>query len=213
MKRTATKAERDAVLDAVFAELESEPPGSSAAPCSAASLRIAYADPPYIGQAKKHYRHDPRCSEVDHAELIEYLNTFDAWALSCSSPTLKQILAMCPDDVRVMAWVKPFCAFKVNVNPAYAWEPVIVRGGRKRTRQQETLRDWFSHVITLKKGLVGVKPEKVCHWLFGVLNLQPHDEFHDLFPGSGAVSAAWETWKQQNDKSSDGSEPFAATHG
>lgn len=164
---------------------------------SATSLRVAYADPPYIGQARKHYSHDPRCAEVDHAKLIEHLNTFDAWALSCSSPSLRQILPLCPADVRVMAWVK-FCTFKVNVNPAYAWEPVIVRGGRKRTRRQDTLRDWFAHVITLKKGLVGVKPEKVCHWLFGVLNLQPHDEFHDLFPGSGAVSAAWETWKQLN---------------
>src|SRR5690348_8239290 len=105
-------------------------------------MRVAYADPPYIGQAKKHYSHDPRCAEVDHVELVERLNTFDAWALSLSSPTLRIILPMCPDDVRVMAWVKPFCAFKVNVNPAYAWEPVIVRGGRKRTRQQETVRDW-----------------------------------------------------------------------
>ena len=36
---------------------------------SATSLRVAYADPPYIGQARKHYSHDPRCAEVDHAKL------------------------------------------------------------------------------------------------------------------------------------------------
>lgn len=161
------------------------------------TLRVAYADPPYIGQAKRHYSHDPRCAEVDHAELIKQLNEYDAWALSLSSPSLKQILALCPDDVRVMAWVKPFCAFKKNVNPAYAWEPLIVRGGRRRTRQQNTVRDWFSHNITLKRGLVGVKPEKLCHWLFEVLNLEPQDEFYDLFPGSGAVSAAWKTYKQR----------------
>ena len=158
-------------------------------------LRFAYADPPYIGQAKKHYAHDPRCAEVDHAALIETLNGFDGWALSASSPSLKTILPLCPPDVRVMAWVKPFCAFKVNVNPAYAWEPVIVRGGRKRGRDLPTVRDWFSHVITLKKGLVGVKPEKVCHWIFDVLGMRPGDEFHDLFPGSGAVGKAWETYK------------------
>lgn len=161
------------------------------------SLRVAYADPPYIGQAKKHYSHDPQCAEVDHAELIERLNTYDAWALSLSSPSLQQILALCPPDVRVMAWVKPFCAFKVNVNPAYAWEPVIVRGGRKRTRQQVTVRDWCSEVITLKRGLVGAKPVGFCNWLFQVLNLEPQDEFHDIFPGSGAVSRAWEAWKKQ----------------
>jgi hypothetical protein len=158
---------------------------------------VAYADPPYIGQAKKHYSHDPRCAEVNHGDLIASLNTFDAWALSCSSPSLQQILALCPRDVRVMAWVKPFCAFKPNVNPAYAWEPVIVRGGRKRTRQQVTVRDWCSEVITLKKGLVGVKPAGFCAWLFQVLNLEPQDKFHDIYPGSGAVSRAWEMWKQQ----------------
>lgn len=158
-------------------------------------LRFAYADPPYIGQAKKHYSHDPRCAEVDHAALIETLNGFDGWALSASSPSLRVILPLCPTDVRVMAWVKPFCAFKVNVNPAYAWEPVIVRGGRKRGRDLPTVRDWFSHVITLKKGLVGVKPEKVCHWIFDVLGMRPGDEFHDLFPGSGAVGKAWESYQ------------------
>jgi hypothetical protein len=159
-------------------------------------MRVAYADPPYMGQAKKHYAHDPQCAEVDHPALIEQLNTFDAWALSLSSPTLRIILPMCPDDVRVMAWVKPFCAFKVNVNPAYAWEPVIVRGGRKRTREQETARDWVSEVITLRKGLSGVKPRGFCYWLFEVLNLNPEDEFHDLFPGSGAVSRAWTEWRR-----------------
>ena len=153
-------------------------------------MRVAYADPPYIGQARKHYG----CAEIDHAELIERLNTYDAWALSCSSPSLQQILALCPTDVRVMAWVKPFCAFKANVNPAYAWEPVIVRGGRRRTRQQLTVRDWVSCNITLKRGLVGVKPEAFCIWLFQVLNLEPDDEFHDLFPGSGAVTRAWEAY-------------------
>ena len=66
-------------------------------------MRFAYADPPYIGKARKLYN----CDEIDHKQLIETLNTFDAWALSCSSPTLKQILVLCPDDVRVMAWVKP----------------------------------------------------------------------------------------------------------
>ena len=37
------------------------------------TVRFAYADPPYIGQAKKHYADDPRCAEVDHAELVARL--------------------------------------------------------------------------------------------------------------------------------------------
>lgn len=158
--------------------------------------RFAYADPPYIGQAKRHYSHDPRCAEVDHAELIDRLcREFpDGWALSLSAPSLQQILALCPEDVRVMPWVKPFASFKPGVNPAYAWEPVIVRGGRKRTRKQPTVRDWVSANITMKRGLSGAKPQGFCFWLFEVLNLEPGDEFVDLYPGSGAVTRALEAW-------------------
>jgi hypothetical protein len=64
-------------------------------------MKFAYADPPYIGQAKKHYSHDPACAEVDHRALIARLVTEypDGWALSLSSPTLQQILALCPAGV------------------------------------------------------------------------------------------------------------------
>jgi hypothetical protein len=95
-------------------------------------MRFAYADPPYIGQAKKHYgKRKDYAGEVDHAALVARLvaEYSDGWALSLSSPTLRIILPMCPDNVRVMAWVKPFAVFKPGVNPAYAWEPVIVGGG------------------------------------------------------------------------------------
>jgi hypothetical protein len=158
-------------------------------------VRFAYADPPYIGQAKKHYSHDPNCAEVDHKELVNRLVSDypDGWALSLSSPSLKQILAYCPDDVRVMPWVKPFCSFKPNVNPAYAWEPVIVRGGRKRGRDLPTIRDWVSANIMLKKGLCGAKPPAFCEWLFEVLGAQPGDELDDLFPGTGIVTDVWRT--------------------
>ena len=118
----------------------------------------------------------------------------DGWALSLHSPSLREIISYCPADVRVMAWVKPFCSFKPNVNPAYAWEPVIVRGGRKRTREQETVRDWVSEPITLRKGLTGVKPRAFCMWMFAVLNLRTGDTLDDLFPGSGAVTDAWDEW-------------------
>lgn len=154
-------------------------------------MRFAYADPPYVGQAKKLYG----CDEVDHPALIERLvcEYPDGWVLSASSPSLRLILPLCPDDVRVMAWVKPFCIFKPGVNPAYAWEPVTVRGGRKRTRQQPTVRDWVSANVTLKRGLVGAKPEAFSLWLFDVLNAEPGDILDDLFPGTRAVSIAWDT--------------------
>lgn len=157
-------------------------------------MKIAYADPPYIGQAKKHYNSE----EVDHKGLIYQLMGYDAWALSCSSPSLREILAYCPPAVRVAAWVKPFCSFKPNVNPAYAWEPVIFHGSRAvRGRGQTTVRDWVSANITLKRGLSGAKPEEFCFWLFDLLGMRADDEFCDLFPGTGAVTKAWHKWCQQ----------------
>jgi len=154
---------------------------------------IAYADPPYIGQAWKHYKSE----EVDHKELIKQLQEYDGWALSCSSPSLKILLPLCPDNVRIGAWIKPFCIFKVGVNPAYAWEPVIFVPARGHTRYENTVRDWVSVNITLRKGLVGVKPKEFSFWLFSILGAWSCDRFHDLFPGTGAVTTAWKEWKEQ----------------
>lgn len=63
-----------------------------------------------------------------------------------------------------------------------------MRGGRKRTRQQQTTRDWLAESITLRKGLTGAKPKEFCYWVFDVLNLQPRDSLADLFPGTGIVT-------------------------
>lgn len=157
-------------------------------------MKVAYADPPYIGQAKKHYGDEESyAGEVDHAQLIARLvdEYPEGWALSLSTPSLKVILPMCPSEVRVAAWVKPFAVFKPNVNPAYAWEPVIWMGGRKRDRKASTVRDWVSANITLRRGLSGVKPEAFCFWLFNLLGMQPGDQLDDLYPGSRAVTNAW----------------------
>ena len=156
--------------------------------------RCGYADPPYLGQAHRHYRHDPRCAEVDHEALIKDLNdNYDGWALSCSSPSLRIILPLCPPDVRVGSWVKPFASYKA-ANPAYAWEPVIFKPCRTR-KGRFVVRDWVAENITLKRGLCGVKPPRFCYWLFEILAMEPEDEFIDLFPGSGAVTRAWHAWR------------------
>jgi hypothetical protein len=156
---------------------------------------IAYADPPYLGQAAKHYQR----AEVNHRLLIAHLcDEFpDGWALSCSTSSLQDLLSMCPLPVRVAAWVKPYVPFKVGINPAYAWEPVIFRGGRRRERTEPTVRDWCLAHITMQRGLVGAKPEAFSFWLFALLGLQPTDTFVDLFPGTGGVSQAWESYRRQ----------------
>lgn len=48
----------------------------------------------------------------------------------------------------------------------------------------------------LGAGLAGAKPDEFCYWLFELLNMQPKDEFVDLFPGTGRVSRAWENWQK-----------------
>jgi hypothetical protein len=166
-------------------------------------MRFAYADPPYLGcgaalYGKHHAEAAVYDTEAGHRALIERLcdEFSDGWAMSLSSPSLRTILPMCPADVRVAAWVKPFVAFKANVNPAYAWEPVIFRGGRKRSRAEPTVRDWVSEVITLRRGLTGAKPEAFCRWILMLLGARPGDEVEDLFPGTGVmgrVVAAWQT--------------------
>lgn len=163
-------------------------------------MKFAYADPPYLGCGKLYAAHHPDAEEWNdprrHQRLIDDLcDDFpDGWALSCSSPSLAQMLSWCPVNCRVSAWVKPFAVFKPNVGVAYAWEPVIWRGGRRRTREQDTVRDWVSANITLKRGLTGAKPREFCRWLFALLNIQSGDEFIDVFPGTGAVAAAFNEW-------------------
>lgn len=164
-------------------------------------MKFAYADPPYLGQGAKHYGdlHDAAadCDTLEwHAALIGRLcDEFpDGWALSLHTPSLKAMLNLCPDDVRVAAWVKPFAAFKKNVTRAYAWEPVIFRGGRPIPPTQPTVRDWIAESITMRRGFPGAKPAAFTWWVLEWLNVEPEDEFVDLFPGSGAVAEAHQAW-------------------
>lgn len=171
---------------------------------------FAYADPPYLGVAERYYaKHHPEAAVYDdpetHRTLLERLSDEypDGWAYSLSSVSLKTLLPMVPDDVRVMAWVKPFHAWRKGVNPSYAWEPVFVRGGRRRdldadsTRLKLGYKDFVSANITLQKGLAGAKPPEFCFWLFEVLNALPGDTFDDLFPGTGIVGRCWDDFSSR----------------
>jgi hypothetical protein len=163
--------------------------------------RIGYADPPYPGQAAKHYGdHPDYAGEVDHYELLwRLVNEYDGWVLHTSSVALPYVLRQAAEvgaTYRIMSWVKPFAAFKANVSVAYAWEPVLVHEARKpKVTGRMVMRDWFSEPITLQRGLSGAKPERLCHWLFEMLGAHPDDELIDLYPGTGAVTKAWNTWR------------------
>jgi len=164
-------------------------------------MKIGYADPPYIGCAHLYAAESDYAGEVDHVALVSRLqDEFDGWVLHAAA-TPKSIAVLAPlverTGARWCSWVKGFAAFKRNVSVAYAWEPVIVKAARKPVvNGRLVMRDWVECPITLRRGLTGAKPEKVCHWTFELAAARPDDELIDLYPGTGAVTKAWATWQQ-----------------
>ena len=55
----------------------------------------------------------------------------------------------------------------------------------------------MSSRIAFQKGIIGAKPDAFSFWLFELLGLRPVDEFIDLFVGSGSVTQAWHTYRDQ----------------
>ena len=162
-------------------------------------MKFAYADPPYPGLAARHYRHHPDFGgEVDHVELVDkILENYDGFVLHTGTPTLHLVLdivqraGLTSADYRILSWVKPFCSWKPGAQLQYAWEPVIVKPLRQPAN---SVRDWLDENMAMRKGTKGAKPRNVCWWLFDALGATSSDEMDDLFPGSGAVTEAWELW-------------------
>lgn len=159
------------------------------------TLRLAYADPPYIGQAKRHYSKDPSgipAEEVDHEALIASLREYDGWALSASSPTIGYLTSLAP-EARIAAWVKPFASWKPTHRVQYTWEPVLFVPARpKGGRGIPSVRDFVSANITLRRGTHGAKPDAFNDWIINLLGAKPEDTLDDLFPGTGGLSDAWD---------------------
>lgn len=174
--------------------------------------RFAYADPPYPGQAKRHYGKDGDpfdgdVAEVDHGELIERLERDfpDGWALSTSVPALGTVLSLCPkvdraSELRVCVWRRQ----PIPRPPArvmWGWEPLIVRTPHWRQRKPH---DFVTDCAFVSQPhgfhgntITGQKPLGFCYWVFDLLGACAGDELVDLFPGSGAVGHAWDGWSRQ----------------
>lgn len=157
-------------------------------------MRLAYADPPYLGCCGLYgHRHEAPwgCWDdpVTHHYLLGWLDTtFDGWAYSLSAPSLDDLIPLKSDGVRVAAWVKPFAAYKANVRIAYTWEPVFFRPGRDSSKDGAPVgRDHLAEPITLKRGLTGAKPERFCRWVLDLVGYADGDELTDVFPGSGVM--------------------------
>lgn len=162
-------------------------------------LRFAYADPPYLGQARRHYRkHKDYAGEIDYAELLARLEAeYDGWALSGSMKSSPILMRLCPANVLTLAWIKPI-APPMGDRRHYSWEPVILRPLRRPTKYEKTHLILSPPMFTFRPRppthVIGEKPEGFAHWVFRCAGLTENDEFHDLYPGSGAVGRAWKTY-------------------
>ena len=169
-------------------------------------MQFAYADPPYLGNGKRRYApfHD-NANEYDtkeaHLTLVNKLvNEYnDGWALSCNPKDLQWLLPAMPNDVRVCAWAKTFHQIRVNVSVQYAWEPVLIRGGRYMRHRRPMTRDWISGTIAMRKGLPGAKPDYFFNWVLAMLGYQNGDIVHDIFPGTGGLSEALKQFSSEGE--------------
>lgn len=192
-------------------------------------MRLAIADPPYPPLLKGSGGYKPRGSRwygskhrgnnreaadlhhnadewedpVRHRRLLEELHaTYDGWAIA-TSPDSLEIYGSLPVGARIAAWVKPN-GIPGSHRLRSVWEPIIiyVPHGRRRNVGRGAIPD----VVTApapRTGFAGAKPEAWTHWILDAFSYHPPtDAVTDLFPGSGAVSAAVRSyalsWYQQN---------------
>jgi hypothetical protein len=156
------------------------------------SRRLAYADPPYPGQAG---RYDGGV-EVNHELLVAHLREFDGWALSTSAAALLDVWKLCP-EARCAAWCKTWASNGWS-RVRWSWEPVLFVTDRKGIKPGERSDVWDSLVsapncstgswqeVAGKGG--GSKPYEFVRWVMHLLDHQDGDELVDIFPGSGAVA-------------------------
>jgi hypothetical protein len=146
-----------------------------------------------------------------HAALVDRLQDEypDGWAMSLSERSLRAILPLCPPEARTAAWCTDRPRFAGNAVPVRKhFEPVIFCGGRDYADTGNRTADFIvtkqepmpagqprytMNKADLRSGqtFVGRKPQAFSLWVLDLLGWLPGDIIDDLFPGSGAVQAAW----------------------
>jgi hypothetical protein len=165
-------------------------------------MKFAYADPPYYKQGKRLYSKTHADAAVwdskqAHLDLIKMLNNdyADGWALSCNPSDLAWLLPHCP-DVRVCVWAKTFHQIRPLCSVQYAWEPVLVHGGRQIRNRKPMVRDWLACARSMRKGLIGAKPSEFNVWILDLLGYLPdEDTIDDLYPGTYGLQKVLQTYE------------------
>ena|SRR5689334_679168 len=172
-------------------------------------MRLAIADPPYLGRADRWYgsgrghrrgagraaAHEAAGEWDDpatHGALVARLEAeYDGWAIAAAADSVPVYASFLPPSVRMCIWVKGN-AIPSGSRLANQWEPVFVRlpPGRSAHGTGPGISDVLTAGISYRHNYVGSKPYAWTHWVLDQLGYQPSDELHDLFAGSGAVAFA-----------------------
>lgn len=173
-------------------------------------MRLAIADPPYLGRGDRWYGdgrgHFTRQRNSDHHEeaakwdspaahvelMASLVREFDGWAVAGAPDSLGLYLSVAPADTRVLVWHRGN-AIPSGSRVSEQWEFVLafIPPSRRGRGEHLPTSDVLSAGVQNRSGFTGSKPSRWTRWVLDVLGYDPAaDELVDLFPGSGAVSAA-----------------------
>lgn len=181
-------------------------------------IRCAYLDPVYPGHGADYSK--PGTPEFhpdamrwddpnEHVALMEQAERDfpDGWALSTNEAGVRAFFHRAPARARLAPWVTTSTGAIKMFRVAFCWEAVIYSTPFV-TRSQAPGRPAQLNWIAAGKGhnhnpelasapFLGAKPRRFCFWLFRLLGLggHPDDVLVDMFPGSGAVTRAWDEYR------------------
>lgn len=179
-------------------------------------MRLAIADPPYLGRAALWYggkgrtagRGGRACGRgpdapefhedaavwddpEQHKTLMTELSIhWDGWAMAASAKTLGELLPHADDlGARLAIW-HVTNAIPDGSRVKSAWEAILYWTPRSRRAGGAGMRT--KNVLIAahpKRGFVGAKPDAWVTWVLDLLGYQADtDEVTDIFPGSGSVT-------------------------
>lgn len=178
-----------------FGERRDRPDGPIRVYSRSRALRY-YHDDGVRSRGERQADHHPDAGEWDdparHRQLLEDLCAqYSGWAIATMMDGLDHYRPL-PIPARVMVWHKT-TAHPSPHRIANTLEAVILyppEGRRHKPPGALQVPD-IIRAPALQTGFPGAKPAVWTRWVLDALGYDPdQDELHDLFPGSGAVTAA-----------------------
>lgn len=179
-------------------------------------MKLAIADPPYLGRADRWYGagrgsgrvitsggrpgrkpdFHPDAARWDRFDshrllMVDLAADYDGWAIAGTADSGPKLLRWAPEGTRMGIWAR------TNAMPAGArvintYETVVyfIPPERRNRVKGESVRDVLVSAHGTS-GFLGGKPADWTHWVLSLMGHDPAaDVVTDLFTGSGAVAAA-----------------------